>query len=286
VDQSYEVKDLNLVQEGKIPDTCSAVLVVGPTKAFFEKEISTLQEYLNNGGRALIATELNIKGPEFVPELMKVLEDWYVKPVSALIVDPLMQMFGGNAVLPAMPTYAKDHPATQALQGTGQMSLLFPFSRPLEIMSGVPSELKVKWLVQSSPQAFGITDLVKLKNGGAVQFAPDRDKKGPLNTAISIEGKKKGSKATRDTRLVVVGSAQWANNAFYRHQLNLDFFLNAVSWIVDDESLISIRSKEEGAGKLELSNRAGRVVFLITVILLPLLIASAGVAAWIYRRRL
>ena len=55
---------------------------------------------------------------------------------------------------------------------------------------------------------------------------------------------------------------------------------------MEDESLISIRAKEEGPGKVELSQKSGAFIFLLTVIVVPLLIAVAGLVIWIFRRRL
>ena len=109
---------------------------------------------------------------------------------------------------------------------------------------------------------------------------------GPLNAAIAIEGKVKDSKAARNTRMVVFGSSNFATNNFARYAGNLDFMMNAVSWVMEDESLISIRAKEEGPGKIELSQKSGTFIFLLTVIVIPLLIAAAGLGIWIVRRRL
>ena len=123
-------------------------------------------------------------------------------------------------------------------------------------------------------------------SSGEVRLVEGRDKPGPLNAAIAVEGKLKDSTSTRNTRLVVFGSSFFPTNNFSRYAGNSDFFLNSVSWVLEDESLISIRAKEEGPGKVELSQKAGTFVFLITIVVTPLLVALTGLAIWIYRRRL
>jgi hypothetical protein len=55
---------------------------------------------------------------------------------------------------------------------------------------------------------------------------------------------------------------------------------------MEDESLIAIRAKEEGPGKVELSQKSGTFIFLLTVILIPLAVAVSGLVIWIVRRRL
>ena len=97
-----------------------------------------------------------------------------------------------------------------------------------------------------------LKDLAK----GEIQFKEGHDRPGPLNAALVVDGKKNDSSATRNTRIVAFGSSQFATNHFARFAGNLDFFINSVSWLMEDESLISIRDKEEGPGKVELSPKS------------------------------
>ena len=279
--QSYEVRDLNLLQETKIPDSCDALAIIGPNKSFFPQEIKAIQDYLANGGRALVALDLNIKGSENSPELVALLQNWHVKPVTALIVDPLSKMLGVDASVPILTGYSKENAITRDFQA----SCYFPLSRPLEVVSGAPAGMNVQWLAQTSPQSWGETDLSQLASG-RVEFNEGKDFKGPLNAAVAIDGKLKDSKATKNTRMVVFGTSAFATNNYSRFGGNLDFFMNAASWILEDESLISIRAKEEGPGKVELSQRGGTMIFFLTVIIVPLLVAVAGIVIWVIRRRL
>jgi ABC-type uncharacterized transport system involved in gliding motility auxiliary subunit len=280
-DQAYEVKDLNLIQESKIPESCDALAIMGATKAFFEPEVKLIKNYLDNGGRALVAVDINLKGGEFAPELFPVLQEWHIKPMTAMIVDPFSRLLGADASISLLSTFSKENPITQDFQA----NCLLPFTRPLEVIPGAPAGMNVKWLAQTNPKSFAVTNLQELAKGEA-RFVPGKDKMGPLNAAIVVEGKQKDSKATKNTRLVVFGSSFFATNNFSRFVGNLDFFLNSVSWVMEDESLISIRAKEDTAGKVELSQKSGTFIFLLTVVLIPLVIAACGLGIWIIRRRL
>jgi ABC-type uncharacterized transport system involved in gliding motility auxiliary subunit len=66
----------------------------------------------------------------------------------------------------------------------------------------------------------------------------------------------------------------------------MDFFLNAISWLLEDESFISIHAKEEGSGRLDMTATQVRALGLVNMILLPLATLIAGFAIWIRRRRL
>jgi ABC-type uncharacterized transport system involved in gliding motility auxiliary subunit len=85
---------------------------------------------------------------------------------------------------------------------------------------------------------------------------------------------------------VVFGSGQFANNSYSRYGGNLDLFLNSVSWVLEDESMISIRAKDEDDSKIELSQNQGVAIFWICVVIAPLLIAAAGIVIWVRRKKL
>lgn len=278
--QYYDVKEVNLIQEAKIPESCDAIAIMGPTKSFFDQEIKILQDYLEKGGRAVIGLDINIKGGEYAPELTPLLSSWFIKPTSALIVDPLSRMFGVDASVPILKNYSKDHAITRDFQ----VESIFPFARPLEILPGAPANLNLQWVAQTLPTSWGETDFQELLTG-QVKKTDGKDKGGPLTTVVAVEGKKQESNQKK-TRLVVFGTSQFANNNYSRFAGNMDFFLNSVSWIMEDENMISIRPKEEGAGKVELSMKAGRSIFLATVVFMPLFIAGGGIGFWVYRRRL
>ena len=280
-DQAYDVKDLNIIQEAKIPVTCDVIAIIGPTKAFFQPEIKAIKDYLDQGGRAIIAVDLNLKQGEYAPEINALLHDWYIKPQVALIVDPLSRMLGVDSSVAILASFSKEN----AISKDFQINCAFPFSRPLEILKGVPAGLKVQWIAQTTPKSWGVTDLSQLAKG-QVAFNQGKDIAGPLTTTIAVEGKQKDSKATKNTRLVVFSTSQFATNNYSRFMGNLDFFLNSVSWTMEDESLISIRSKEDTAGKIELSQKTGVFVFLLTVLIIPILIAATGIGIWAVRRRL
>ncbi len=280
-DQSYELKDVNLSQEGKLPEFCDALVVLGPNRGFLAPEVQLIQKYLEEGGRALFALDQNLKGEEPVRELLSILEGWHVRALPGLIIDPVSKLLGVDAAIPLIATYSKESPITRDFQA----NCFFPFTRPLDVITQAPPGLKAQWLSKTTPRSFNVTDMKELASG-RVQFKEGQNQPGPLTTAIAVEGKKPESKATKTTRIVVFGNSGFANNQFSRLGSNLDFFLNSVSWILEDESLISIRSKEDGPSKIELSQKAGTSIFLVTVFVLPFLIAVGGIIIWAYRRRL
>jgi ABC-type uncharacterized transport system involved in gliding motility auxiliary subunit len=279
--QAYEVKEIVLPQETAIPSDSTAIMMVGTSKALFPSEIKALTDYFDQGGRAIIALEAQLIASDQTKDLQTLLRSWGIDPKSGLIIDPLSRQLNADASVPLIFQYNTEHPVTKAINQQGY----FPISRPIDPTSPEPVGIKTAWLAKTSPKAWSESDLASI-NKGAVQFNPNSDVAGPLNTAVAAWGKKADSKAMRDTRIVVFGSSQFANNSYSRFGSNSDFFLNAVSWAVEDENLISIRGKEDEAGKIELTQTEGTLIFWLSVVTVPLLISILGIIIWIRRKKL
>jgi ABC-type uncharacterized transport system involved in gliding motility auxiliary subunit len=276
-EQTYETKEFNLQLEPKVPDACDVVAIVGPTQAFLPKEIEGLSAYLENGGRALIALEPSAKGHDPAKDLAPVLEKWFVKPEAGMIVDPRAQIIG----LVPLENLSKQSPITKEFRSQA----IFVASRALTEVPGRPAGLSVQSLASSSKVSWSETNLTGLASG-KLAYEAGQDTKGPLTTGYTIEGKLPNSKAVRNTRLVVLGSAQFAANQFARVAGNLDLVLNTLSWLAEDERLISIRPREDQPNLIANKSSTMALVFYLGWLGLPLLTLGAGLGVWWKRRRL
>ena len=280
-EQSYEVRELNLPQIPKVPADCSAVILMGSSKALFPAEVKGLTEYLASGGRLVTGVEAVLTGADPTQEWKSILQQYGVSVKPAMIIDPVSKMLGVDASVPIMAQFNKE----TALGRDFSSQCYFPFARPLELVNPAPEGFKTDWVAKSTPKSFGETDLMALGKGTA-RFDQGKDLAGPLASAVIVSGKAKGSTATRETRLVVFGSGQFPNNQFSRFGGNLDLFLNAVSWAVEDESMISIRTKEADAAAMELTQNQGLLIFWLCIVILPLAIAVFGIVIWVRRKKL
>jgi hypothetical protein len=280
-DQSYIVKEFTLSQETKIPADCSAVVIMGASKALFPAEIKMLSDYLSDGGRMVVAMDATITAADQTKELKSLLRDWGVDVKSGLIIDPVSKMLGVDASVPIIAQFNKENPMVKDFNG----QCYFPFSRPIDLTNPAPEGLKSAWIGKTTPKAWGEQNMAAIAKG-QVQYDPGVDLQGPLSTAVSVNGKRKDSKANKETRLVVLGSSQFANNQYSRFGGNIDLFLNSVSWAIEDESMITIRTKEAEAGSVELSQNQGLAIFWICVIIIPLAIAVFGILVWVRRKKL
>lgn len=280
--QTYLTQEINLAEKGKVPEECQAIALFGPDRKISAEEVAIIDRYLSEGGRALISIDIELQGKETIPELIPVLERWYVRPVKALTIDPELQLFGVSPAAPRVSRFSGEHPVSKDMTEGG----VFPFSRPLMELSGRPPEIKWNWLARTSNNAWGETDFKKLAQGGQIKFDAGKDTKGPLTLALAISGRQKATQPKQETRIVVFGTTLFMNNENIRFGFNKDFAVNAVSWLFDNEKSISISSRKDAPGKIELSREAGMVIYYTTIFILPILIIVLGIVNWMRRRKL
>ena len=280
--QSYDLKEVNLVSLGKLPDSCTALMIWGPTKAFFTQEIPLVSDYLKAGGRLVVGLDMSFSGSDAAQELNSILSPWGVRFERALLIDPAIQALQLDASVLLVNQFFKEHPVTQDFGDKSAMAL--PFARPISQTNTQGSSIKLDKILSTSSKAWGESSLKEISSG-AVQYSAGQDTMGVLNPAVLIEGKLGGSTAARPSRIAAFGSSSFANNTYSRMVNNSDLFLNAMAWVLEDESTIAIRPKDKIAGKLEITRTQG-IWILLSVLGLPLAVASGGIGFWAYRRKL
>jgi ABC-type uncharacterized transport system involved in gliding motility auxiliary subunit len=86
--------------------------------------------------------------------------------------------------------------------------------------------------------------------------------------------------------LLAVGDSDFSNNRYINFSGNGDFFLNAISWLAEEEQLISIRPKKRKNTPIQMTQSLGSAIFIMGIIVFPGLIATVGIRIWWRRRRL
>ena len=84
--------------------------------------------------------------------------------------------------------------------------------------------------------------------------------------------------------MAVMGDSDFAANAALGIQGNRDLFMNIVGWLSQQENLISIRARDPEDRRIMLTADQERLIFYLTVLIVPGLILLAGVQTW-WRRR-
>ena len=83
---------------------------------------------------------------------------------------------------------------------------------------------------------------------------------------------------------MALGTAEFANNRFIDLFFNRDFFLNAVNWLAEEESSISIRPRSLRPSRVQLSRAQGTLAFYLSFLILPEVLLIIGLGVWWKRR--
>ena len=276
--ENYQVKEILLSTQEKVPDDASLLIVAAPEKPLTEHETGAIENYLKNGGRLLLLLPA-APGDDGLKELARA---WGAEAGDDVVVDQVIRLFAGPSlgVEPIAESYNAAHPATRDFKER----TLFPMVRSVEPVKTNPA-LDAVSLAQTSATSWAEKDLAGVFKQGKASLGPD-DKKGPISVmvAASASVKKLGGEKDGEAKVVVAGSAGFASNRYINIFFNRDFFLNVANWLVGQEELISIRPRAVRASRLQLTEAEGAAVFYLSFLILPEILLLAGLAVW-WRRR-
>ena len=296
-DANYETKVVSLQQETDVPSDCTLLIVAGPEADYLPPTVATLKRYVEGGGRALVLLD-----PDSSPALAEMLAGWGVRVRDETVIDlsPVGQFFGGGPLSPLVAEY-QAHPITDPMRNTAS---LFPLARGVDAGDAVDG-WNVQELFSTTEGSFATAEL-QVEDGELIRD-PTTEREGPITLAVAAthdvapdaagsaeeesdsddaeEGDgAEDSSDENEARVVVVGSSRFARNYALGRGGNHDLFLNMLNWLSSDEDLISIRPKDPENTPLNISASQMKLLFLFSVIGLPLVIILFGVRVWWIRR--
>jgi ABC-type uncharacterized transport system involved in gliding motility auxiliary subunit len=270
---NYKTQSISLLEKPQVPADCTIVVVGGPKRDYVPPAVDALKTFVQNGGRVIVDLDpvLNLPPPDGklgdTPNLIALLSDWGVTAKGDVILDmsAASQMFGATS--PVVGTYTS-HPIVRVMQDNVSV---MPLARSLEAKAPAES------LFSSTSDSYSLTDPKLPIHEADIE----KGAKGPfvLGAAATIgTGDKAG-------RVIVVGSSDWMSNFILGAPIaNRDLALNMMNWLTSDEDLISIRPKAPEDRRLNITGTGVRVLFLTSVIGMPLFVILAGVSVWWKRR--
>jgi gliding motility-associatede transport system auxiliary component len=275
--QGYKVESVNLASEGKVPADAKVLILAGPQTEPFPEELRFISEFLNKGSGGLLL----LADPPPAPSFQSFLQSWGVQIDNNIVLDVsgAGRLMGAGPSIPLVLNY-ENHKITDKFKAM----TFFPYTRSVQPAKTIPSGTTVETLFKSNPNSWGETNL----ESGEASFNPAKDTKGPLSLAVAVTREIKPASdktsATR-SRMVVAGTSSFPVNAYFGEQGNGNLFLNMVSWLAQDEDLISIRPKSTQDRRILLSQSQLAMLRLICMFLLPGIALIAGIAVVWNRRR-
>lgn len=288
--RNFTTEPLNLAQQPEVPQDASVLVVAGPKRELFDREVKALTQYVNRGGSLLLMLD-----PNTDPGLNSLLKNWGVTLDDRLIVDPQGEAVGLGPAVPLVTNYAQ-HPITQDF---GNGISFYRGARPIE--SEPVAGVVATPILQTSPQSWAESDLENQN----LQFNPESDRQGPLVLGLAlsrrVEAKSNSQQQAKssnnsqapgaetqqpaEARLVVIGNSDFATDGLFEQQLNGDVFLNSVSWLSkQDRQLLSIRPKEAKNRRINLTPQQVSILWLTPLAIVPLIGFVGAITLWWLRR--
>ncbi len=106
---------------------------------------------------------------------------------------------------------------------------------------------------------------------------------GPRLLAAAVQGTWPGT-GRAPFRLVLIGNASFASNAFFPYASNGDLAVSMIRWLADDTATPLLKPEAYSLPEIRLTHRQMQVTFLLVEVLLPLSVMLFGLVVW-WRRR-
>lgn len=278
--ENHQVRELLLLSAPRVPEDAAVLVVSGPESDYLPDELDKITDFVGKGGRVLFMLD-----PGGAPALANYLSRFGFELGNDLVIDKMSQVYGANFLMPVVVAYYKNHPVTSEFE----LATFFPIARSVHIRED-PARGSYD-LARTSDKSWATTGPLTREDE---QFDPARHKQGPISvvavTAVEVDMGEDKAAARQENiktwgKVLVTGDSDFASNKFLKTAGNRDFILNALAWLAEENILISIRKKEPGLTPLMLTAVQGRIVFWLSVVIVPSLLLAVGVGVAARRRR-
>jgi ABC-type uncharacterized transport system involved in gliding motility auxiliary subunit len=188
---------------------------------------------------------------------------------------------------------------THAITERFDLITMFPLVRAIAPTAVIPEGRTPQPFLQTAQRSWSETTMAQLENPDTL--APETDKgdtAGPVTIGMAVAVQNKAPEpakpaegataetppAAPETRIVAVGDSDFASNAYLGVEGNRDLFMNTLSWLAQQESLISIRPREASDRRLTLTASQITLMFWLSIVVIPGAVMGTGIYTW-WRRR-
>lgn len=287
-----EVKTLDILSKGKVPDDCNTLVILTPEKDFDDVATNAIIEYINNGGNILWLNAAMAQSQELV-NVNKILAMYGVQPFEVGIIreTDLSKMVSNSPDL-IMPEIQYADVTNKLYDSEG---VIFINATKINVASDEELEsLKTTKteLIKTSENAYFRTNFENSSN--AIQQGEEQTSflvGAQFNKKITEGNEETGEKEVT-SKLIIYGEnffvsdyqlTQTTQTPMVVYRENKDLVLNSIAYLSDREEDITVR-KRTGSVTYTATEQENRIILAIITIV-PLLIIIVGIFVWIRRKR-
>ena len=271
--EGYDLRELNIIQTGAIPDDCDALIVTTPKWDITPAEKDEINRYLSIGGAA--AFLLDMMSAE-TPNLDALLAEYGLALSKHLLVETDASMTVQSVPYCLLPSLAEHEINGSLIEKDSRVIAML--SQSVERLEISRRATNIDSLLVTSGKSYGkpMTDF------NTVEKEPS-DPEGPFDIAVSVMDY---TDHRNPSRMIVTGTTTILESSMNSTTggANLIFFMNAMAWLTEKGESYYIPSKTFTNEPLQMSGAHQTFVFWMCVILIPLAILVFGVARWFIRK--
>jgi hypothetical protein len=270
--EGYRLRTIVTPVMTEVPEDTTLVLSLGPRRHLRDEPLEALGRYLERGGRLVALLE-----PGVETGIEQLLGRYGLRSPNSLVIDPSSgdmdeKVVGLNPVAYNYTTHA----VTQGLN-SNRMTF-FSGARSFVLRKAQPRD-RLTSVVMASPKSWISEDLALLhRHSGKPEPGSARTDYYPLVVTGKFQ------RESGETRIVAFGDSDFATNRYLRAVYNLDLILNAVHWVAERESEITIRPKAGAPLHFPLPIADSLRTLYSVGLLVPELLLVAGGLVWLRRR--
>ena len=243
----------------------------GPHVDLDDSEIDLLTNYFHSGGRIILALDPVLPGEGIKTKtfLLKL----GVQLGEDVVIDKLSKETGAD-ILAAMSTEYSSHPALKDFHE----AVFFPVARSVRKAKEIPDGLVVSELAKTSLGSWAETNLHDLENGES-NYNEGIDLPGPISIAAIVE------KNDGKGKIIVIGDSDFMNNTHIHVAGNSRLVTRIFNWLLEEDSLVKIKSRTQEQKLLSLSLHDQSALFLFSIAVVPSFFLTTGGVVYFWRKR-
>lgn len=276
----YECTEIDAQNDKISPEEYDLIVLACPNVDFTENIISKFSDFLYNGGKY---QKNMIYVPNYyatnLPNITAFLEDWKISIEQSEIYDENMAQVSVsalNAVGYAPIIEVSDTESVGSL-ANDSLPLVAPAARPITILSKNNDSI-ITEVLKSSPTSY----LSSLENEGEVS-----SEKAAYNVVVKSRRETADQLDVYGSELLVIGSPFMLDNSLLSKSNsinNANVISNIINGMTGKETTAAIPEKYLSQSNLALTQASVRVTQVITIIVIPLLIAIIGAVILLWRK--
>ncbi len=324
--REFQVQYLNLDNLRNIPPEVDALFIVSPQEEFSKWERYLVDQFIMRGGKVAFLIDkfsVQISDQVVIPVdngLDSLLYFYGAAPKEQLAIDlqcnriPIVRQMGEYQI-----QSVTDYPFYLSITNFNENNQIVKEFNTLGMLFISPLEYKLDLLDGQSRQTLFTTSKNAGTRGLPLDISPEKQyfredfQKSELPLACAITGRfdsyynvgvppqyqgtdtlsdipfPEFTPFTTDSRIIIIGSGSFVKDDFRRNESGFIFLMNMADWLTQDIGLISIRSKQSTARRLNdeaLSNATKQVIKYVNILAMPVLVIVFGVVRWRFKRSL